>query len=1127
MWSVQCDCVRAIGRLIWGQGAERAGGKSPTANPLSRLSPSLSTAQDAKRAAKDAKIAKARARAAAAAAAAAAGPDPNSKKAAQKADKEAARAQEAAELTSFIDAARATPAGAKKDYSGEAPKVYDPKYVEAATYAWWEACGFFKPKPPADGCADPPFVMVIPPPNVTGSLHLGHALMAAIEDAVVRWARMRGRTTLWVPGTDHAGIATQTVVEKTLAREKGITRHVLGRDAFVAQVHEWVDKYGGTICRQLRRVGASPDWTRQAFTMDAKLTEAVKEAFLRLHTSGKVYRAHRLVNWSTQLKTAISDIEVDYVDVPAYAKIKVPGYTDTVEFGVLTSFAYPLESGDGEIVVATTRPETMLGDSAVAVHPDDPRYKALIGTHVLHPLDGRKLPIVGDAELVDMAFGTGAVKITPAHDPNDFVTGQRHNLAFVSVFDDEGRINDKGGMFAGQPRFQVRGWGGVGGGKEGFVFVFCFRSNPPSLSTPHQARITVVDWLKDKGLFRGTEGNPMRLGLCSRSGDVVEPTLKPQWWVSCGEMAKAAGDAARDGRLTIVPPESEATWHRWLDGIRDWCVSRQLWWGHRIPAFYVRLPGGTDAPGGPTEETDRWVVAADEADALAQARAKWPDHADALTVVQDEDVLDTWFSSGLFPFSVFGWPNATPDLARFYPTSLLETGHDILFFWVARMVMLGMELTGEVPFATVYLHTMVRDAHGRKMSKSLGNVIDPLHVIDGISLADLHATLAGGNLDAKEVEKAKEGQRADFPDGIDECGADALRMALVSYTTQARDINLDIKRVITYRLWCNKLWNAVRFATLNLGSGFVPEKGAPATRRPLACRWILSRLDAAAAAANTGFETHDFAAVVAAAYAFWQYELCDVFIELVKPAVYAADAAPDDAALASTATSFRQTLWRCLDSGLRLLHPLMPFVTEELWQRLPRGGAPPDPDSIMVAPYPRQSGADDANAEACMKAVLEATQCVRNARVGYSLTSRQRPPLTVLPATDAARRAFVGEGAAYLVALAPADSADVADPGAPAPKGAGVAVVSEALSVAIALAGVLDPSKEVDKLSAKREDAAKRAAAMRARTEAEGYGDKTPADVRATDAKRLAKVDAEVVLLESHIAEMQKLSLEG
>ena len=653
----------------------------------------------------------------------------------------------------------------------------------------------------AGGPPDAPFTMVIPPPNVTGSLHLGHALMAAIEDTIVRWHRMCGRPTLWVPGTDHAGIATQTVVEKQLAREKGVSRHDLGRASFVEAVHAWVDKYGNTICSQLRRLGASPDWSRQAFTMDDRCSAAVREAFLRLHGKGLVYRDHRLVNWSTRLKTAISDIEVEYVDVPAFHKLRVPGHDKPVEFGVLTSFAYPLEGGGGtggegdrpaEIVVATTRPETMLGDTAVAVHPDDPRYAGLVGTHALHPLSGRRIPIIADAELVDMSFGTGAVKITPAHDPNDFATGKRHGLEFMSVFDDEGRIS----AAAGGDRF-----GGLG---------------------RFDARVAVVDWLKEAGLFRGVAPNPMRLGLCSRSGDVVEPVLKPQWWVACGGMAAKAGAAVREGAIRVVPPEAEATWHRWLDNIRDWCVSRQLWWGHRIPAFYVRCatdaPGAVGPPGSPTEDTGRWVVAADEAAALAAAAALLPDADPAsLTVTQDEDVLDTWFSSGLFPFAVFGWPDATPDLGAHYPTSLLETGHDILFFWVARMAMLGLELTGAAPFHTIYLHTMVRDAHGRKMSKSLGNVVDPLHVIEGISLADLHATLEGTNLDPREVGIAKKGQATDFPDGIEECGADALRLALVSYTTQARDINLDIHRVVTYRHWCNKLWNAIRFAVLNLG----------------------------------------------------------------------------------------------------------------------------------------------------------------------------------------------------------------------------------------------------------------------------------------------------------------------
>ena len=1037
------------------------------------------------------------------------------------------QAKDAEELAAAVAAARATPAGSKKDYATPFPKGYAPQLVEAATYAWWEACGFFAPDAAAKagtplshaddaagGPPDAPFTMVIPPPNVTGSLHLGHALMAAIEDAVVRWHRMCGRRTLWVPGTDHAGIATQTVVEKQLAREKGLTRHDLGREAFVDAVHAWVDKYGNTICSQLRRLGASPDWSRQAFTMDARCSAAVQEAFTRLHARGLVYRDHRLVNWSTRLKTAISDIEVEHVDVPAFHKLKVPGYDKPVEFGVLTSFAYPLEGGEdgaaggcvAEIVVATTRPETMLGDTAIAVHPDDPRYTALVGGHALHPLSGRRIPIIADGELVDMAFGTGAVKITPAHDPNDFATGKRHGLEFMSVFDDEGNVTPAAGgdRFGGLPRFA--------------------------------ARVAVVDWLKEAGLFRGVAGNPMRLGLCSRSGDVVEPVLKPQWWVSCAGMAAKAGDAVRTGAIRVVPPEAEATWHRWLDNIRDWCVSRQLWWGHRIPAWYVRCdadaPGAVGPPGSPTEDTGRWVVAPDEPAALAAAAALLRDAPPAsLTVTQDEDVLDTWFSSGLFPFAVFGWPEATPDLASHYPTSLLETGHDILFFWVARMAMLGLELMdGVAPFHTVYLHTMVRDAHGRKMSKSLGNVVDPLAVIEGIGLDELHATLEAANLDPREVEIAKKGQAADFPDGIEECGADALRLALVSYTTQARDINLDIHRVVTYRHWCNKLWNAVRFAVLNLGGGegegeapFTPDTaslapGATAASLPLACRWILSRLDAAAGSASKCFAAYEFADGAQALYVFWQAEVCDVFIELVKPAV----AAGGDPAIAA---AFRQTLWAALDAGLRLLHPLMPFVTEELWQRLPRGGAAPIPASIMVAPYPTPCGWADTGAEAGMGSVLAAAQAARSLRAGYGLLPKQQPPLYVLPADAGAGAPFDADARGALATLACASAVEVVAPGAPPPAGCGVAVVDDRLSVAIALAGVLDPAKELAKLATRAAAVAATAAKLKAAQCTASYAAKTPADVQEADADKLAKAEAEAAVIAGHIADMERLSL--
>jgi len=706
------------------------------------------------------------------------------KKAKQKAEADAKKASEAAEIQSWIDQAKSTPIGEKKSVQGDMPKGYSPQAVESAWYEWWEKCGFFEPD---QDDKKEPFVMVIPPPNVTGSLHIGHALTNSIQDTVIRWRRMSGYRTLWVPGTDHAGIATQTVVEKKVARETGKTRHDLGRETFIGEVWKYVDDYGHRITNQLRRLGSSVDWERSVFTMDDIRSNAVKEAFVQMYNKGLIYRDNRLVNWCCKLKTAVSDIEVDYIDIPKRMKVSVPGYDEDVEFGAITSFAYPYEDGSGEIVVATTRPETMLGDTAVAVHPDDDRYKHVVGKFLVHPINGRKIPVIADAELVDPEFGTGAVKITPAHDPNDFATGKRHNLEFINILDDNGCLNANGtGQFAGQRRFD--------------------------------ARVTVVEHLKEIGLFRGVEDNPMRLGLCSRSKDVIEPVLKPQWWVSCEKMAADACDAVRSKELQIIPSDYEATWFRWMENIRDWCISRQLWWGHRIPAYYVLLNSDENAgsPGAPSEQMQHWVVGISEEDARKVAEAKYP--GQQFTLVQDEDVLDTWFSSGLFPFSVFGWPNQSENLSNFFPGALLETGNDILFFWVARMVMMSQTLTGKLPFEKVYLHALVRDAHGRKMSKSLGNVIDPIAVIEGITLEQLHETLKGGNLDPIEIEKAKAGQKSDFPDGIEECGADALRFALVSYTSQGRDINLDIKRVVSYRHWCNKLWNAIRFAMMNLGS---------------------------------------------------------------------------------------------------------------------------------------------------------------------------------------------------------------------------------------------------------------------------------------------------------------------
>lgn len=620
-----------------------------------------------------------------------------------------------------------TPKGDFKNIEGFFPPTYQPKYVEAAWQAWWEKNNFFQPnlqEALARGEADK-FVMVIPPPNVTGSLHLGHALTVAIEDTLTRYHRMNGKIALWVPGVDHAGIATQSVVEKQLKKKDNTTRHELGREAFVEKVWKWKEEYGNRITNQIRFLGASVDWTREAFTMDAQCSAAVTEAFVKFHEDGLLYRDTRLINWSCALQSAISEIEVDYIDLEGRTFLAVPNHKlqPTYEFGMITSFAYKVfeSTTDEEIVVATTRLETMLGDTAVAIHPDDPRYTHLHGKFLIHPFLDRKIPIICDGTLVDMSFGTGAVKVTPAHDPNDYTCGKRNNLEFIIVITEDGRIAANGGEFAGMMRYDAR------------------------------MRMEAV--MKERGLFRGKEVNKMRLGLCSRSGDIIEPMLTPQWYVNCSTMAKRSCDAVRNGDLKIIPSMHEGTWYMWLENIRDWCISRQLWWGHRIPAYFARLPGEETLDKNDPVNNNRWFVGRTEQEARNKAAAALGADAASIILTQDEDVLDTWFSSGLFPFSVFGWPNNTEDLKAFFPTTLLETGLDILFFWVARMVMMSLHLTDQLPFKQVYLHAMVRDKYGRKMSKSCGNVIDPLEVINGCKLDDLLRKIDEGNLPAKEVSQ--------------------------------------------------------------------------------------------------------------------------------------------------------------------------------------------------------------------------------------------------------------------------------------------------------------------------------------------------------------------------------------
>jgi len=1069
-----------------------------------------------------------------------------------------------------------TKPGEMKDVLCPLPDAYSPAYVEKAWYSWWEKEGFFKPEYNCGSIGEAVkkkdkeiFMMVIPPPNVTGKLHLGHALTNAVEDAVTRWHRMSGKICLWNPGCDHAGIATQVVVEKKLQKESKISRHDLGREKFIEKVWEWKEEYGAAIYDQLRKLGSSVDWDRACFTMDPKMCKAVTEAFVRFHDDGTIYRGTRLVNWSVALKSAISDIEVDKIDLPGRTMMSVPGYKEKIEFGVIISFAYKVLDSDEEIVVATTRIETMLGDSGVAVHPADPRYAHLKGKFVQHPFfPQRKMPIVFD-DFVEKDFGTGAVKITPAHDANDYECGKRNNLDFITIFTDEGKVTENCGEFANMPRFQ--------------------------------ARTAVLQALKTKGLYRETKDNPMVVPVCNRSKDIVEPMIKPQWYVSCNDMAAEAVKAVKTKELKIIPEQFEKTWDFWMDGIRDWCISRQLWWGHRIPAYYVYIKGK------PASEVDdnNWVSGRTETEALEKAAKKFSvkNMAD-LKLKQDEDVLDTWFSSALFPFSVLGWPDQTDELQLFYPGSLLETGHDILFFWVARMVFFGQKLMGKLPFKEVFLHAMVRDSHGRKMSKSLGNIIDPLDVINGICLEDLHKTLLTGNLDPKEVEKAKLGQSQDYPNGIPECGTDALRFALCAYTAQGRDINLDVLRVQGYRFFCNKLWNATKFAMMYLGQGYKPisiksllkvnnqsnKKGATYAPVPSAeefaseigltalenvlqghqylsgdkatqvdttaferisespsfwknkatCqwyhrmnamtkaerssqpkgpgglleaqpapltlmdRWILSRLAFAATCCNEGFESYNFPKVTTALYNFWLYELCDVYLEYLKPLF--ASASPEVVATA------KAVLYTCLDSGLKLISPLMPYISEELYQRLPKvtGAAV---KSICVLDYPKDLTYRDETIEKQIEFVQKISGIVRSTRADYNLPNKTKTDLYIRVFDDAKLANEVRMYSDVLMTSAYANKIEVVEQDKDIPDGCAIVTVSDKCSAHLMLKGIIDPIKEVEKLGKKQDSLKTSLEKLKKSMLIKDYEKKVPEDIRQANGEKVSQTETEIVRL--------------
>ncbi|TDH70005.1 hypothetical protein CCR75_006777 [Bremia lactucae] len=833
--------------------------------------------------------------------------------------------------------------------------TYNPTVVEQGWQQYWQQALRPSTHPDSSKRSDKVFRMILPPPNVTGALHIGHALTITIQDVIARWHCMRGFDVQWLPGLDHAGIATQSVVEKKLRKERGLSRYDLGREAFVDQVWQWKHQFGDRILNQMDHLGALVTKNQAYFTLDTKRSEAVRSAFVHLYEKGLVSRKERMVHWCPKLQTAISDIEVDVEQLEKPTTKILPGKCAAVEFGVRHRFKYQVADSQEFVQVDTTRPETIFGDVALAVHPDDKRYQALHGKYVLHPFSRKRIPIITDNLLVNMELGTGVVKITPAHDSNDFECSQRHQLPIVQVI-------DKSGKLCGQieKRFQ---------GLDRF-----------------EARQLVVEALKDMQLYVDKFDHPMALSLCSRSGDVIEPLLMPQWYVDCSHMAKRAADNVRNGVMTIQPTSLAHTWFSFLDNIQEWCVSRQLWWGHRIPAY--RLKAGVIQR---RNAQDKWFVATSIAQARQKAEVEFKCQLQNDDLEQDVDVLDTWFSSGLLPLSVFGWPHAHDDNCREdqSPLDVMETGSDILFFWVARMAMLCEEFTGRVPFKKILLHPMVRDKAGRKMSKSLGNVIDPLDVINGSSLEQLLSNLHVGNLDNKELVSVERELKKEFPKGIPTCGADALRLTLASYLLQGRHINMDVHRVVTNRQFCNKMWNAVRYALPLLATcdrdrkdGFKSlDVACFRDTMSLADRWILSRLAAVVIEVNQAIADNQLGVSVAVLQRFFIQELCDVYLEFSKPVLY-------NNRLANTMDwevhwnikkkqCAQVTLYQCLDYSMRLLHPFIPFVTEELWQRIHKGIE----SSILCAPYPEKSEMTcwiDVDAEERMAFLIEVIHGIRS-----------------------------------------------------------------------------------------------------------------------------------------------------
>jgi len=915
-------------------------------------------------------------------------------------------------------------------------KAYRPGDIEQRQYERWEKNGWFAPSGSGE-----PYCIVIPPPNVTGTLHMGHAFQDTIMDALIRFHRMAGRNTLWQPGMDHAGIATQMVVERQLNAE-GTSRKELGRDKFVERVWQWKDQSGGQICNQLRRLGGSVDWSRDRFTMDDDLTAAVLEVFVRLYDEGLIYRGKRLVNWDPVLHTALSDLEV----------------LQSEEAGHLWHFRYPLASGDGYLVVATTRPETMLGDSGVAVHPGDERYRNLVGQEVILPLVGRLMPIIAD-DYVDPEFGSGCVKMTPAHDFNDYEIGKRHGLEMHNILTDNAEINENAPeAYRGLDRFEAR-------------------------------RKIVAD-MEKLGFLEKVEDYQQSLPRGDRSGAVVEPYLTDQWYVDIEPLAKPAIEAVENGRIRFVPDNWSKTYFEWMYNIQDWCISRQLWWGHRIPAWY--------------DEDGRIHVGRNEAEARERNGLD-----DSVALRQDDDVLDTWFSSALWPFSTQGWPADTESLRTFYPGQVLVTGFDIIFFWVARMIMMGLKFMDDVPFREVYIHGLIRDHDGQKMSKSKGNVLDPLDLIDGVDLDTLIEKRTTGLMQTHLKPKIEDATRRQFPDGIDEYGADALRFTFASLATTGRDIRFDLGRIEGYKNFCNKLWNAARYVLMN-----TEELDDGESELSTADRWIVSRMQSTITAVRDNMSNYRLDLAAQAIYEFTWHEFCDWYLELSKPVLQSEETS------AAAKRGTRQTLISVLESILRLLHPLMPFITEEIWGPVAeRAGI--DGETIMHRPFPE---ADDSLTDGDAEAEIESTRgCilgVRQIRGEFDISPGKSVPLLIENADDTDRQR-IGRAEILLRRVGRIESIGYLEAGQDAPPSA-TALVGD-MRLHVPLAGLIDIDAERARIGKQRTRVHAELDKATAKLANENFVNNAPDAVVTQERERVADFEQQLALLDEQLERLESL----